>query len=1028
MGTHSSPSSRLAFSFLPRLALVVLVWCHASLVATAQQVRVGVILNMTSPRRRVGIQMAVEDYYAAHPGSAARIGLRFRNSDVGDVLGAASAAVDLIENEQVQAIIGPPTSAEAEFVAYIGNRTHVPVLSYSATSPELSPAQTPFFVRTAVNDSVQAAPIAAVLAEFRWQAAALVYEDSPYGSGILPALADALQGVGARILGRAAVPVDATDDRLDVELYRFMAMPTRVFVVHMNPLLAARFFRRARRAGMMSNDYAWIATDGVGSFVEGLVRDDVDAMEGVVSLRPYVEMTEQVKNFSARFRARLRREYPNADDVVHHDPTATMLWAYDTAWAIVAAVEAAGISGPAFQRPQGNVAPTDLARLGVSATGAALLDAVRATSFRGLAGNFTLVDGQLQLPAYEIVNIVGRGARTVGFWTAENGVSQALDASGAQGLKQILWPGDSLSSPKGWVVSPNGRQLRVYVPMKNGFKQFVDVSNDSSTGRINVTGYCIEVFDAVMRDMPYPVSYQYVPYNESSESYENIVTQVVNKNADIVVGDVTITASRMAEVDFTMPFTESGWSMVVAVKADTSTSMWIFLQPLTASLWLASLAFFCFTGFVVWVIEHRINPEFRGTPWQQFGLIFYFAFSTLVFSHKEKLESNLSRFVVIIWVFVVLILTSSYTASLTSMLTVQKLQPTVTDIRELQRRGVVIGYQDGSFIKDTLKKWGFQESNMRNYSTAEQYAEALTKGPANGGVAAVFDEIPYLKLFLSQYCDGYTMAGPIYKTDGFGFVFPRGSPMTPDVSRAVLTLAEGEQMAQIEKKWFGEPGVCPSQGASAAVGSSNLSFQSFGGLFLITGVVSGLMLLIYLATFFYRERDELRAAEEAVGSGSGSPSLRRLRAWMQHYDSKDMRSPTFKTNEESVRTGHHTQRWVDDTIRGGRDANGAVQAAREDAIGMSPFSISTGSEMNAGSSPASELATSFEQRMEEAAAPEEMPRLFFWNGGLILNEWLFPWFSIHLNVCTIPLTTPHFKLDSRSLACRKRNIRKHSRT
>ena len=50
------------------------------------------------------------------------------------------------------------------------------------------------------------------------------------------------------------------------------------------------------------------------------------------------------------------------------------------------------------------------------------------------------------------------------------------------------------------------------------------------------------------------------------------------------------------------------------------------------------------------------------------------------------------------------------------------------------------------------------------------------------------------------------MFGPVYKTDGFGFVFPMGSPLTADVSRAVLTLAEGEEMAQIEKKWFGEQG------------------------------------------------------------------------------------------------------------------------------------------------------------------------------------------------------------------------------
>jgi hypothetical protein len=72
-----------------------LLW--AALVATAQnmplQVRVGVILDLTSPvghRRRTGIQMAVEDYYAAHPTSATKVVLHFRDSRR-DVLRAASA-------------------------------------------------------------------------------------------------------------------------------------------------------------------------------------------------------------------------------------------------------------------------------------------------------------------------------------------------------------------------------------------------------------------------------------------------------------------------------------------------------------------------------------------------------------------------------------------------------------------------------------------------------------------------------------------------------------------------------------------------------------------------------------------------------------------------------------------------------------------------------------------------------------------------------------------------------------------------
>ena len=136
----------------------------------------------------------------------------------------------------------------------------------------------------------------------------------------------------------------------------------------------------------------------------------------------------------------------------------------------------------------------------------------------------------------------------------------------------------------------------------------------------------------------------------------------------------------------------------------------------------------------------------------------------------ERLQSNLSRVVVVIWVFVVLILTSSYTASLTSMLTVQQLQPTVTDLTEILKNGEYIGYQDGSFVEGILKGLGFKDHQMKNYSTQEEYKEALKNGSANGGVAAIFDEVPYLKLFLSKHCTDFTVVGKTYKTDGFGFV------------------------------------------------------------------------------------------------------------------------------------------------------------------------------------------------------------------------------------------------------------------
>ena len=144
----------------------------------------------------------------------------------------------------------------------------------------------------------------------------------------------------------------------------------------------------------------------------------------------------------------------------------------------------------------------------------------------------------------------------------------------------------------------------------------------------------------------------------------------------------------------------------------------------------------------------------------------------------EKVINNWSRFVLIIWIFVVLILTQSYTASLTSMLTVQRLQPTFVDVKEIKRNGYFVGYQKNSFVKGILiKQLGFHESKLKQYETHEGYHEALSNGTHYGGVAAIFDEIPYLKLFLAKYCSKYTMVGPIYKTDGLGFVSL--SPLLP---------------------------------------------------------------------------------------------------------------------------------------------------------------------------------------------------------------------------------------------------------
>lgn len=112
----------------------------------------------------------------------------------------------------------------------------------------------------------------------------------------------------------------------------------------------------------------------------------------------------------------------------------------------------------------------------------------------------------------------------------------------------------------------------------------------------------------------------------------------MKQRCDAVVGDTTIVANRSKYVDFTLPYTESGVSMIVPVKQHKKNA-WVFLRPMTQQLWLATFASFVFTGLVVWALEHwNGRSEFQGPFTEQVGLVFYFIFSTMVFAHSKYLS------------------------------------------------------------------------------------------------------------------------------------------------------------------------------------------------------------------------------------------------------------------------------------------------------------------------------------------------------------------------------------------------------
>lgn len=132
--------------------------------------------------------------------------------------------------------------------------------------------------------------------------------------------------------------------------------------------------------------------------------------------------------------------------------------------------------------------------------------------------------------------------------------------------------------------------------------------------------------------------------------------------------------------------------------------------------------------------------------------------------------SNLGRFVLVVWMFVVLILSSTYTASLSAQLTALKLQPIDADISALNKTGDYVGCREGSFTCEYLINSGFNSTKIRKYNSSEAFHVALSNRSAKGGITTMFARTPYTKLFLSKYCNKYMTVGQPILTKGLAFV------------------------------------------------------------------------------------------------------------------------------------------------------------------------------------------------------------------------------------------------------------------
>ncbi|CAI5996469.1 unnamed protein product [Closterium sp. NIES-65] len=363
----------------------------------------------------------------------------------------------------------------------------------------------------------------------------------------------------------------------------------------------------------------------------------------------------------------------------------------------------------------------------------------------------------------------------------------------------------------------------------------------------------------------------------------------------------------------------SGLSFVVPVQR-AAPNTWAFLAPFTPGMWVLLYVSFFYTALVVWFLEHLQNEDFGGKLHQQLATSVWFSFATMTFSHEEQVRTTLGRTVVIVWLFVVFVISSAYTASLSSVLTVSQSEPTVSDFTALQQGNQTVGYRAGSFTAAYMQGVGINEVSCcclplspsplcldtlmllavpvhlrsrpiislpfsPSFPIPLSFCHPSPALPSHlppsqsrlvaidpegdweavvqeQQVAVVVDEEPYLDIFLSDHCY-YTKPPHAFATFNFGFAFQRGSSLTADLSLAIETLAQNGQLQSLHDLWLRGKGTCSS---GLELESMRLGPDSFWGLFLLYLLSAMGTCLLYAALLVYRGLKAFRLAQQQAAA------------------------------------------------------------------------------------------------------------------------------------------------------------------
>ncbi|XP_051995410.1 glutamate receptor ionotropic, NMDA 2A-like [Xyrauchen texanus] len=433
-----------------------------------------------------------------------------------------------------------------------------------------------------------------------------------------------------------------------------------------------------------------------------------------------------------------------------------------------------------------------------------------------------------------------------------------------------------------------GTCMRNSVPCRKHIKDNTTVGGGTYIKKC-CKGFCIDILKKIARNVKFTYDLYLVTNGKHGKKINNVwngmVGEVLNKKAVMAVGSLTINEERSEVIDFSVPFVETGISVMVS-RSNGTVSPSAFLEPFSASVWVMMFVMLLLvTAMAVFMFEYISplgfnrnlaqgkdphGPSFTmgKAVWLLWGLVFNNSVPV------QNPKGTTSKFIVSIWAFFAVIFLASYTANLAAFMIQEEFVDQVTGLSDKKFQSP---YSYSPPFRFGTVPNGSTERNIRkNYPDMHQYMVKYHQTGVNDALVSLktgkLDAFIYDAAVLNymagrdEGCKLVTIgSGYIFATTGYGIALQKGSLWKRPVDLAILAIIGDGEMEELEAQWL--TGICHNE--KNEVMSSQLDVDNMAGVFYMLATAMGLSLI----TFVWEHLFYWRLRYCFTGICSGTPGL-----------------------------------------------------------------------------------------------------------------------------------------------------------